>query len=118
MSKRAVLFFHHIMNKNKKRALQDMSIDFKLSGWCKFGFPGVVVVQGESLGMHEYVRRIKAMRWQQVRVETIDDVDDDKSFGNHRSGLQEVEAISDITQALRPLGLEPWFRKAMGYAPK
>lgn len=58
--RRALLFFHHIKNKNKRTYIRERAQDLGVSGVCKEGFPGVLVVQGKNDDLNRYVSDIKA----------------------------------------------------------
>lgn len=57
---RALLFFHHIKNKNKRLYIREHAQDLNVTGICKTGFPGVLVVQGETTELKRYVADVKA----------------------------------------------------------
>ncbi|TFK50058.1 hypothetical protein OE88DRAFT_1661584 [Heliocybe sulcata] len=56
---RALMFFHHILNKNKKRDLCRLALDRKLRGYVKYGWPGILVCQGEETELKGYIKEVK-----------------------------------------------------------
>lgn len=57
--RRALLFMHHILSSKKKDFIGDEARALGVSGWCKVGHPGVLVVQGTDGQVTEYVKKIK-----------------------------------------------------------
>lgn len=57
--RRALLFFHHILSKRKRLYIREHARDLAVSGICKVGFPGVLVVQGAAPSLTRYVADIK-----------------------------------------------------------
>ncbi|KZT29936.1 hypothetical protein NEOLEDRAFT_1127839 [Neolentinus lepideus HHB14362 ss-1] len=119
---RALMFFHHILNKTKKRALCQLAIERSIRGYVKYGYPGVLVCQGEDAEIKGYIREVKNMRWQQVRLDAMDRVPQDPPahIPMALKGLEEVASISDIVKTLGVLGSdwETWFKQGMGYSPR
>ncbi|KAL2609849.1 hypothetical protein R1flu_028422 [Riccia fluitans] len=65
---RKLIWFHHIKSSKKKRDVKEWGTELKLGGYCKPGFPGVLIFEGESKNAAEYVRRIKRLKWQHLQV--------------------------------------------------
>ncbi|KAL1499839.1 hypothetical protein AB1Y20_012524 [Prymnesium parvum] len=63
-----ILWFHHIKATEKRKLLVRWAREASLSGFSKPGFPGVVVVGGDERECGEYVRRVRALRWQAMEV--------------------------------------------------
>eukprot|EP00873_Tetraselmis_striata_P015851 jgi/Tetstr1/436115/TSEL_024962.t1 len=61
---RCVIWFHHIKSLTKRKSIVEWARTLRLGGFCKPGFPGVIVVEGEESDVAEYVRLIKSLRWQ------------------------------------------------------
>ncbi|KAF4737799.1 hypothetical protein FOZ63_029946 [Perkinsus olseni] len=65
---RRVLYFHHIRNLKKKKLLRTWADELDLGGLYKWGYPGVVVVEGEDANCDEFVKLVKSLRWRLVAV--------------------------------------------------
>lgn len=65
---RALIFFHHIINATKRDVVQREAVAHGLGGYSKYGWPGVVVVEGEEAAVRSYVRLLSTLRWQQMQV--------------------------------------------------
>lgn len=91
-----------------------------MNGVCKPGYPGIVIVEGESANVDDFVEQIKQLRWQalSVKAEMEYEVGEGRKLsGNGEEGrahVHEVEAVADVTAILRPAGLEEWFLEGMG----
>jgi hypothetical protein len=57
--RRTLLFFHHILSSKKRAFIRDQAYVLGVSGVCKIGHPGALVVQGEDKAVAEYVRKVK-----------------------------------------------------------
>lgn len=141
---RCLIYFHHIMSATKKKEIVDNAVALRLSGIAKYGFPGIVIVEGEIDNVYEYIKCIQRLRWQQmvVRGEEIDtvriDTDDceqqnskfSTSRGNylvcdvvdsHRKmgkGFSVVETMSDVGSTCKNCGVHELFMTAMKKFPQ
>lgn len=60
-------------NPGKRRHIVAWARELRLGGFCKPGFPGIIVVEGDEGDCREFVARVRALPWQamQVRVEEL-----------------------------------------------
>lgn len=74
-------YSHHIRNKTKRRLIVEWARELSLGGYCKIGYPGIIIVEGPEDCCLEYIRRLQRLRWKQftVRGEIIKDVPLDRS---------------------------------------
>ncbi|KAK3061072.1 hypothetical protein LTS18_007082, partial [Coniosporium uncinatum] len=66
--KRVVIWSHHLLATSKRRDILTWSKELHLSGFSRPGYPGAVFVEGEVESVDEFVRRLKALRWQALQV--------------------------------------------------
>ncbi|KAL3678672.1 hypothetical protein R1sor_021628 [Riccia sorocarpa] len=73
---RKAIWFHHIKSTQKRKDILEWGAELELGGFCKPGFPGVLIVEGEGRNVAEYVKRIQRLRWQamQIRGEEIENL--------------------------------------------
>jgi hypothetical protein len=71
---RVVIWFHHIKNLGKRKALVAWARELRLRGRSKPGFPGLVVVEGAEGDVRDYVARVKALQWQAMQVRGEEEV--------------------------------------------
>jgi len=117
---RRLIYFHHIINKNKREFVIKEALAHGLGGYSKFGWPGVVVVEGEEGQVAAYVRLLQTLRWKEIRVRGEERVvcregegmDDLRRL--HR-GFEELEAreLSVLARHMREAGLEELFGTLM-----
>lgn len=60
--------FHHIASPKKRRAMAAWSSDLKVGGYSKVGYPGVLILEGESEAVEEYVALLRSQRWKAMAV--------------------------------------------------
>ena len=65
---RKLMYSHHIINKNKRRAIQKLANNHELGGYYKIGWPGIIIMEGEETKCNHFIEEIRAMRWQHITV--------------------------------------------------
>ncbi|KAJ7541109.1 hypothetical protein O6H91_10G046500 [Diphasiastrum complanatum] len=121
--KRKLMWFHHIKSIEKRKAIKDWGGELKLSGYCKPGFPGVLIFEGEDDNVSEYVKRIQKLHWQAVSVRAEEEevgssgrsIDDMRRF---QLGIEEVgeNGMSQLAGFCRDARLEHLFLSALKIA--
>lgn len=111
------LWVHHITNMNRRKDIVTEANERSLSGYLKSGYPGIVIVEGDSASCDEFVRWIKGNKSQpgggfgrnwghHVRGEIT--LQDCKSFTNI---FQDTgEDLSVLSSLCREAGLEDEFK--------
>ncbi|KAJ1613772.1 YSHH motif-containing protein [Cryptosporidium canis] len=86
-------YSHHIRNKIKRRLIVEWAKELSLGGYCKIGYPGIIIVEGPEECCLEYIRRLQRLRWKHfiVRGEIIQDISLDQ-----KSLLKLKEAINSL----------------------
>lgn len=64
---RLVLWFHHIKSVTKRKAICGWARELGLGGLAKPGFPGVVVVEGLTECVRDFVARVRGLQWQAMQ---------------------------------------------------
>jgi hypothetical protein len=44
------------------------SEDLKVGGYCKIGYPGLLILEGESAAVQQYVVLLRSLRWKAMAV--------------------------------------------------
>jgi hypothetical protein len=117
---RRCVYFHHIWCTYKRRAIANWSRALRISGFCKIGYPGVLVVEGPECGVAELVRLLQRCRWKLmvVRGEEAEtaaaggDVDALRHIPRAH-GVVEMCDASDIAERCRAADLEALFLTSM-----
>ncbi|KAJ1485905.1 hypothetical protein T484DRAFT_2388400 [Baffinella frigidus] len=65
---RRMIYFHHIINENKRALVRDWAAQLRLGGYSKIGWPGLVVIEGSEVACQEYVRGLQRLKWQHMAV--------------------------------------------------
>ncbi|KAJ1975604.1 hypothetical protein H4R34_004274 [Dimargaris verticillata] len=118
---RVLLWMHHLLSTTKRKFICQWSKELGLS---KPGYPGILVAEGPSDAVNEYVRRLKALRWQAITVrwqevqalplQTLDHRPHCRlATAFSESGVQEVETMSDVAVIMERAGLKDAFLAAM-----
>uniref|UniRef100_A0A7S3Y146 Small nuclear ribonucleoprotein Prp3 C-terminal domain-containing protein n=1 Tax=Heterosigma akashiwo TaxID=2829 RepID=A0A7S3Y146_HETAK len=72
---RRLIWSHHIIGKEKRRDMKAIAKELELGGYCKIGWPGIIILEGEEEGCEEFIRQIRRWQWQHLVVrgeETVD----------------------------------------------
>ncbi|KAH8582685.1 uncharacterized protein ELE39_001341 [Cryptosporidium sp. chipmunk genotype I] len=74
-------YSHHIRSKIKRRLIVEWAEELFLGGYCKIGYPGIIIVEGLEDCCLEYIRRLQRLRWKHftVRGEIIKEIPVDQS---------------------------------------
>lgn len=75
-------YSHHIRSKIKRRLIVEWAKELCLGGYCKIGYPGIIIVEGPEDCCLEYIRRLQRLRWKHfvVRGEIIRDISVNQNF--------------------------------------
>ena len=65
---RRLIWFDHIKSLEKRKAIHAYARSARLAGFCKPGFPGVLAAEGDEAAVEDFVRRLRALRWQAMDV--------------------------------------------------
>lgn len=85
----AVLFFHHLLNEDKRAAIVEWALADGLAGLSKAGHPGVVFLAGyDVVALHRFVARLRSLRWQTMEVRL-----------EHQGPRAHVEAVLEGVRA-------------------
>jgi hypothetical protein len=74
---RVWMWFHHIKSSIKKGHITSWARELHVSGLCKPGYPGVLVVVGRRADCVEYTGRLRALVWKAMSVRAEEDLADE-----------------------------------------
>ncbi|PNH08487.1 RWD domain-containing protein 2B, partial [Tetrabaena socialis] len=63
-----LVWLHHLKSLAKRKLIVQWARELSLAGACKPGFPGVVIVEGHSSDVAEFLARMRALTWQAMQV--------------------------------------------------
>ncbi|KAL3931753.1 MAG: hypothetical protein SGBAC_011159, partial [Bacillariaceae sp.] len=123
---RRLIYSHHIISKVKRADMKSLASQYKLTGYMKIGWPGLLILEGLEEDCIAFYDEIRPWNWQYLvlRGEQQEilpakgngsDEDDDVLLKSHRKFelFLEVEDMSLVAQHCRQVGLENLFRTAM-----
>ncbi len=120
---RKLIFSHHIIAKSKRKAIGDLAKEYKLGGYFKIGWPGIIVIEGRKEDCQSFYDEIRTMRWQYLvvrgeereEIQTGDEttnLDDLRRFPISMTELGE-DKMSYLSELCRDVGLEDLFLTSM-----
>ena len=65
---RRIIYSHHIIANSKRRDLANLASQYKLGGYLKIGWPGMILIEGSESSCQSFVNEIKRWRWQQLQL--------------------------------------------------
>ncbi|KAL2609848.1 hypothetical protein R1flu_028421 [Riccia fluitans] len=117
---RKVIWFHHIKSTQKRKDILEWGAELELGGFSKPGFPGVLIFEGDSGNVAEYVKRIQRLRWQamQIRGQEVENLEEGQELDALRRfpvGIRELpeSGMSELAANCRLVNLEPLFLTAL-----
>ena len=117
---RRIIYSHHIIANSKRRALKDLASQYKLGGYSKIGWPGVILIEGDESNCRLFVEEIKRWNWQrlQVRGEEQKNIPEGEDLKSHRQLPLQFEEIGEDGMSLlagkcRESGLERLYLQCM-----
>ena len=118
---RRIIYSHHIIANSKRRDIADLTSQYKLGGYMKIGWPGVILIEGNESDCQTFVDEIKRWRWQQLQVrgeeqtkipEGHDNLDSHRKLPLKFEELGEND-MSRFANNCREAGLESLFLTCM-----
>jgi hypothetical protein len=115
---RRLIYSHHIIAKSKRSAIKQLTASYKLTGYMKIGWPGLIIIEGAEEDCQQFYDEIRSMSWQYLVVRGEQQervVDDDGELDLHRKfeTFQETDDMSVFAEHCRSVGLEALFRTSM-----
>jgi len=93
---RRLIVSHHIINETKRANVIEWAGELRLGGYSKYGWPGIIVVEGAESDCVEYVKRLKALRWQYLHVKG------EESFPGEPG--RSIDSLRQLPMAFEELG--------------
>lgn len=120
---RKLIYSHHIIADSKRKAIGDLAKDFKLGGYFKIGWPGIIILEGREEDCQSFCKEIRKFRWQYlvVRGEEHEEIhpgdettnlDDLRRFPIAMKELGE-DKMSYLSEVCRKAGLQDLFLTSM-----
>ena len=115
---RRLIYSHHIISKHKRADLQDLAVEYHLTGFVKIGWPGLIIVEGLEEDCQAFYDKIRRWRWQHlvIRGEMQEEMEPESTVDECRrfpQGFVEEEDMSVVAEACRKADLEALFKTSM-----
>lgn len=114
---RRLIYSHHIISKHKRSDMRELACHYKLTGFLKIGWPGLVILEGLDAHCHAFYDDMRRWNWKYlvVRGEMQERVADSQELETKRcfSTFIEVDDMSVVADHCRRVGLESLFRTSM-----
>ena len=116
---RRLIHSHHIIARSKRKAIVDLAQDYNLGGCYKYGWPGIIIIEGEEADCMSYVEEIRTLRWQhlvvrgeqQIHVRDRDELERSRVLPSRMQDLGDDMSI--IAKQCKEAGLEELFLTSM-----
>mmetsp|Transcript_22462 Transcript_22462/g.18608 ORF Transcript_22462/g.18608 Transcript_22462/m.18608 type:complete len:119 (-) Transcript_22462:3-359(-) len=100
---------NHIRNPEKKKLIKEWAKEFNMGGCYKWGYPGVIILEGDEEDCIEYVNLINRLRWmylavrgeEQIPVPDGKTIDDMRAFPKDEFIEYGPDEMSDIAARCR-----------------
>jgi hypothetical protein len=116
---RRLIYSHHIISKQKRSDMRHLASHYKLTGYIKIGWPGIVILEGRDDDCNSFYDDMRKWAWKYlvVRGEMQEKVqgDNDQVVDSKRlfPTFLEVDDMSIVANHCRQVGLESLFRTSM-----
>jgi hypothetical protein len=117
---RRCIYSHHIIANSKRKDLAALAHDYKLGGYVKIGWPGIIIFEGLESSCQAVVDEIKTWRWQHlsIRVEETIPIPDGENADDYRRLPKKVtelgeDEMSTLAQHCRDAGLGHMFLQCL-----
>jgi hypothetical protein len=120
---RRLIYSHHIISKIKRADIKSLASHYKLTGFMKIGWPGLLIIEGREKDCISFYDEIRQWNWKYlvVRGEQQEAISNSKSssydddLDAHRKFHEflEVQDMSLVAQHCRTVRLEALFRTSM-----
>ncbi|RIA92370.1 hypothetical protein C1645_765295 [Glomus cerebriforme] len=105
---RILIWTHHLLSLGKRKNICQWAEELGLWGFSKPGYPGIIIIEGLYDKVHEYISRLKSLRWQAITVrseqtELLDSKEQNYEervkirLGRIKPGVTELETMSEIS---------------------
>lgn len=114
---RRLIYSHHIISKIKRANMKQLGAYYKLTGYVKIGWPGIIIIEGSEESCQDFYDDIKVWNWKYlvVRGEQQEKVGKGASLDSLRrfESFLEVSDMSIVATHCRENDLEALFRTIM-----
>jgi hypothetical protein len=121
---RRLIYSHHIISKTKRADMKNLASHYKLTGYVKIGWPGIVILEGRDDDCNAFYDDMRKWAWKYlvVRGEMQEKVPSSGGDANDTTSVDskrlfptflETDDMSIVANHCREVGLESLFRTSM-----
>jgi len=112
---RRLIYSHHIISNKKRSDMKYLAQHYKLTGYIKVGWPGLVILEGDDESCNRFFDDMRQWNWQYlvVRGEMQEHVQTTLDGMRKFEGFVETESMSEVADHCRRVGLEDLFFTSM-----
>lgn len=82
---RRCIYYHHILSSYKRCFIQNAARRLELRGFCKVGYPGILIVEGCEEACELYVQLLQRLRWKLMVVRGEEKIPSPDGYHNLRN---------------------------------
>ena len=68
---------HHLLAPSKRRDLARLASQYRLLGFCKVGYPGIIYAEGDADDLDVFAREVKSWQWLALRLRVLEELSED-----------------------------------------
>lgn len=107
---RRLIYSHHLISKIKRADIRALAANYKLTGYAKIGWPGIILIEGDEDTCNEFYDEIRKWAWKYLVVRG----EQQEENGTRKfSSFVETEDMSVVARHCREVGLEALFKTSM-----
>lgn len=107
---RRLIYSHHIISKTKRSSIKELASHYKLTGYMKIGWPGLLLIEGMKQDCIDFNDSIRSMPWKYLVVRGEQQLEGGK---RKFAAFVETDDMSIVANHCREVGLEALFRTSM-----
>lgn len=117
---RKLIYSHQIIARSKRKSLKDLALMYKIGGYVKIGWPGIIIIEGLHSNCVGFVQEIKKIKWQylnvrgeqQIDFESMMALEKGRAFPCEFAELEQDE-MSTLASLCQNCGLANLFKTCM-----
>ena len=111
---RRLIYSHHIISKIKRSDIKQLASQYKLTGYLKIGWPGLILIEGAEEDCSAFYDEIRPWCWKYLVVrgeqqEQVREIEPNRKFVN----FVETDDMSLVARRCREVHLEALFQTSM-----
>lgn len=89
------VYSHHIYSKIKRKDLQDLASELKLTGFVMPGKPGIICVEGSSDDVNDWWGIVRNWQWKHIKLKVQEEEEGETDAKRIFTGFQEIGVLKE-----------------------